>query len=367
MRVLHVITGLAAGGAEQQLRDLLRHTRHDAEVVALTNAGVLAGEIRADGVPVTDLAMTGNTDLGALPRLTRLVRAGRYDLVHVHLYRACLYGRLAARLAGVRAVVATEHSLCDGMIEGRRADRAGVRALYLAAERLGRMTVAVSPTVAAQLSAWGVPRRRLTVIPNGIDAAAFAFDPDARDRVRARLGLAPGTPVVGSVGRLAAPKHAERLLEAVAGLDGVTLVLVGDGESRAGLERRARELGIAGRVVFTGESRDVRAMYSAFDVFATASPRETFGLAVLEALAAGLPSVYVRCPAVEDRTDVPGALRVASEPAALRAAIAEGLARRGPRTPAAPPDYDIAAVARRVDELYDSLRPDRAPEVSRHV
>ena len=99
MRVLHVITGLDAGGAEQWLRLLLRHSAADADVLALTNAGVLADAIRSDGVSVTDLGMRGNRDLAAIPRLVAHVRRGRYDLVHTHLYRAQLYGAVAALLS----------------------------------------------------------------------------------------------------------------------------------------------------------------------------------------------------------------------------------------------------------------------------
>ncbi|OSC62263.1 glycosyl transferase, partial [Streptomyces sp. 4F] len=150
MKALHIITGLGVGGAEQQLRLLLRHLPVDCDVVTLTNPGTVADGLRADGVEVVHLGMAGNRDLAALPRLTRLIRTGGYDLVHTHLYRACLYGRLAARLAGVRAVVATEHSLGDSQMEGRPLTP-GVRALYLAGERLGSATVAVSPTVADRL------------------------------------------------------------------------------------------------------------------------------------------------------------------------------------------------------------------------
>src|SRR4051812_14668488 len=128
MKVLHVITGLDVGGAEVQLSMLLRHMAEgaaDAEVVTLTNAGAVADAIRADGFQVTDLGMRGNRDLRALPRLVRLIRAGGFDLVHTHLYRACVYGRVAARLAGVRAVVATEHSLGDTQMEGRRLTAGG--------------------------------------------------------------------------------------------------------------------------------------------------------------------------------------------------------------------------------------------------
>lgn len=157
LKALHIITGLGVGGAEQQLRLLLRHLPVDCDVVTLTNPGPVADGLLADGIRVVHLGMTGNRDLAALPRLARLIRAGGYDLVHTHLYRACLYGRLAARLAGVRAVVATEHSLGDSQMEGRPLTP-GVRALYLAGERLGSATVAVSPTVADRLKRWGCPR-----------------------------------------------------------------------------------------------------------------------------------------------------------------------------------------------------------------
>ncbi|MEV6783894.1 glycosyltransferase, partial [Streptomyces sp. NPDC051098] len=106
MKALHIITGLGAGGAEQQLRVLLRHLPVHCDVVTLTNPGAVADGLRADGVDVLHLGMRGNRDLQALPRLTRLIRRGAYDLVHTHLYRACVYGRIAARLAGVRATVA---------------------------------------------------------------------------------------------------------------------------------------------------------------------------------------------------------------------------------------------------------------------
>ncbi|MEU1127751.1 glycosyltransferase, partial [Streptomyces sp. NPDC005899] len=100
MKVLHVITGLGVGGAEQQLRLVLRHLPARCDVVTLTNPGAVADGLRADGVDVRDLAMRGNRDLSAVPRLARLIRRGAYDLVHTHLYRACVYGRVAARLAG---------------------------------------------------------------------------------------------------------------------------------------------------------------------------------------------------------------------------------------------------------------------------
>jgi glycosyltransferase involved in cell wall biosynthesis len=307
MRALHIITGLGVGGAEQQLRLLLRHLPVDCDVLTLTNPGPVAAGLTADGVRVTHLGMTGNRDLAALPRLVRMVRAGDYDLVHTHLYRACVYGRVAARLAGVRAVVATEHSLGDSQLEGRPLST-GVRALYLASERLGRTTVAVSPTVAERLTRWGVPRPRIEVVPNGVDLARFRFDADLRERTRGRLGLPDGAYVVGCVGRLTAGKRFDVVVRALTRLPrDFWLLLVGGGPEEYALRRAARRAGVSDRVLLAGERPadgfpgvDLPSLLTAMDVLASPSAEEAFGLAAVEAMAAGLPVLYVSCPAIED-------------------------------------------------------------------
>lgn len=367
MRVLHVITGLEAGGAEQWLRLLLRHSRADADVVALCNPGVVAEAIRADGVRVIDLGMRGNRDLAAIPRLVGHIRRGGYDLVHTHLYRAQVYGALAARIAGVRAVVSTEHSLNDKLIEGRPTDRPGVRGLYLAGARLTTRVVAVSEPVARRLMAWGVPASKVVVVPVGIETAAFAFDADARRGVRAELDLAPDALVVGGVGRLVEPKRFDVLLRAVAALPEVSVLLVGDGPAREQLAALAAELGMADRVRFAGQRLDVSRLLSAMDVFASPSPEETFGVALLEALAAGLPVVYVTAPALTG-VEHPAVRRVAATPEAFVAALGEPALLGTPRAsaPTGPfADYDVASLARRIDRVYeDCLGPARQSRVT---
>jgi len=368
MRVLHVITGLGVGGAEHQLRLLLRHLPDECEVATLTNPGPVADAIRAAGTVVHDLRMGGNRDVSVVPRLARLMRAGRFDLVHTHLYRAGVHGRLAARLARVPRVVATEHSLNEGMIEGRATTR-GVRALYLAAERLGDTTVAVSDTVADRLVAWGVPRRRIRVVPNGIDPAEVAFDPAIRRATRDRLGIPAGARVVGAIGRLEPTKRFDQLILAVRDLPGVSLLLAGDGSARASLELLARDAGVADRVVFAGTTPYPRDVLCAADVFASPSDRETFGLAVIEALACGLPVVYAACPPLEELTvdAAPAARRTASERAALREALRAELVRLDERgdgrlpLPPAVGHYDIARLARAVADLYAQPAGHRRP------
>ncbi|RKN07255.1 glycosyltransferase [Streptomyces radicis] len=355
-RALHIITGLGVGGAERQLRALLRRLPLPCDVVTLTEPGQVATELAADGVRVAHLGMLGNRDMSALPRLARLIRRGRYDVVHTHLYRACVYGRVAARMAGVRAVVATEHSLGARRIEGRPLTPS-TRALYLATERVGSATVAVSHTVARRLADWGVPPRRIHLVPNGIEPAHFRFDPGARAVARARLGLPDNALAVGGVGRLVAGKRFGALVRAVAALpDDVWLVLAGEGPERAALRALAARLGVGRRVVLAGAWPDVRGLLAALDVLVSPSREETFGLAVLEGLAAGLPVLHAACPAVDELPEgaAPGARRVASDPDAIAAALREERAwgaRRLP-VPEALERYGMERVAERLMDVY---------------
>jgi glycosyltransferase involved in cell wall biosynthesis len=357
MRVLQVITGLAAGGAETQLRLLLRDSRHEHEVVCLYNPGSVAEQLRADGIAVTDLGMRTNTQVGAVFRLARLIRRGHYDVVHTHLYRACVYGRTAARLAGLRAVVATEHSLLDDQLEGRRVTR-GVRVLYGATERLGRRTIAVSAAVRDNLLRWGIPPERVVVVPNGLDLPALAFDPRARAAVRGALGIPDDADVVGAVGRLHPGKQFDELLTPP--LPGLgprrQLLVVGEGPERARLAALARDAGVSEFVHLVGE-QPVGRHLSAMDVLASPSRYETFGLAVVEALASGLPVVYRRCPALAELgVRVPGAHQASRDAGSLAALVDTALRERPERV--CPPQLrplSMTRIAAAVDTVYDQL------------
>jgi glycosyltransferase involved in cell wall biosynthesis len=362
MKVLHVITGLDAGGAETQLAMLLRHTRNDCDVVTLYNPGPIAEQIRASGTTVRDIGMSSNRDVAALPRLRSLIAAERYDVVHAHLYRSQVYARPAARLARTPVVVTTEHSIGETHIE-RRKMTAGVRGLYLASELFSDGTIAVSQIVRDRLIRWGVPERKITVIPNGIDTAVLAFDPEARARARAQFGIAPETFVIGTLGRLDPNKRIDMVIEAAAPLLGerCVLLIVGRGEALDAAKAAAAKAGVADQVIFAGFQADTVAMLSAFDLYVMASVQETFGLAALEAMANGLPALYTTCPAL-DGIATAQARQVDGTTAGLRAAFSEAVAA-GPQP--RKPDvevfdkYGIDATAQQVDDLYERLRQRR--------
>jgi glycosyltransferase involved in cell wall biosynthesis len=370
MKVLHVITGLDAGGAELQLAMLARHTRHDVELVSLYNPGPVAEQIRADGITVTDMGMRKNTDIGTIFDLYRLIRSGGYDVVHAHLYRAQIYARPAARLAGTPVVLTTEHSIGETHIERREMTRS-VQALYLASEMFSDATIAVSDVVRDRLVRWGVSSRKIVVIPNGLDPDAFAFDPAARSRTRAQFGIPEDAFVVGALGRLDPNKRVDMAIEAAAPMLGSScrFLVIGRGEEQARLEEVARRLGVADFVVFGGFQSDSAAMLAAFDLYVACSVQETFGLSVLEALASGLPVLYTTCPAL-DGIHTDQARQVEGSVGPLGEEIRKEL-EAGGRPRRVPTEvfekYGIGSVTEAIDALYEQTLARRPRRVRQRV
>lgn len=361
MRVAHVITGLSAGGAERQLLLLAAHTSAAVTVLSLTADGLIGDRLRALPRPahVEVVGMRNNRDALGFLRLVRLLRHGDYDAVHLHLFRALVHGSAAARLAGVRTVVYSEHSLNRELVEGRPVT-AGVRALYRGCTRLVSVVVAVSEPVRCRLREIGV-RAPVVVLPNAVEDAGLDQDDSTRRIVRDELGIAADATVVLVVGRLFHAKKPAVALEAVVPLlrVGQHLLFVGAGPDETALRSRAAELagahGHAPSVTFLGEVPDVAAVLAAGDLLVSASPEETFGLAVLEARLAGLPVVYVDCPALDGVTD-PGAHRSRPGTAALQAALGpllgDGPPARVPAPAALSQRYNASALTRQLDALY---------------
>jgi glycosyltransferase involved in cell wall biosynthesis len=213
--------------------------------------------------------------------------------VHSHGKGAGFYGRLVARACGIPAV----HSFHG--IHFERYPRP-VRALYLALERtLARSTAAIVNQSAAQ-HAEGLALRLFTaqqsrIVPNGIDVAALRDGARTRDAARASLGVDKTAGVVGCAARFDPVKGLDLLVQATAALDGATLVLIGDGPDAPRLAALAAPLGP--RVVRPGEVSSAARLFTAFDVYAAPSAKEGMPLAVLEAMALGVPVVASDIPA----------------------------------------------------------------------
>ncbi len=170
--------------------------------------------------------------------------------------------------------------------------------------------ITVAASLKGELTALGAPAQKIHVLRNGVDLQAFT--PGDREAARAALGVRG--PVIVSVGHLIPRKGHNLVIDALRKIPGATLLIVGDGEERAHLERQTKRAGLGPRVRFLGPvaPEKMPEIYRAADVLALASSREGWPNVLLEAMACGAPCVA---------TDVGGVAEVIREPAAGRIAV----------------------------------------------
>jgi glycosyltransferase involved in cell wall biosynthesis len=289
-RLLHLITRLPVGGAERLIADIVRKLdrgRYEPLVCCIQARGEIAAEIERSGVQVVCLERMKSRrfDWRAVGELARLLLRERIALVHSHLYHANLYGRLACLRAKVPAVVSVHNTYTRPKLHRRLINR------FLAVRT--RRVIAVSEDIKRDLIRYdGIAPERIVVISNGVDFGRLET-PISRAQARAQLGIAAQTVAVGCVARLEEQKGHRFLLEAMALLGDLPLRLfiIGDGRLRAELEQRAASLGVAHATVFLGMRQDVPEILRALDIYAMPSLWEGLSIAMLEAMAAGLPVV----------------------------------------------------------------------------
>lgn len=289
MRVLHIRTAVGNGGGPektifhgaQYLPDLAVH----AEALYLLNAHLSSDALleRAERsqMPVHTVAERSAMDPTGPSALARLVRRGRFDIIHAHDYKSNTLARLVAP-AGNYRIVATAHGY------NQTTWREGC---YYALERLllrrADAVICPSPDLADQLASSGVSRRRLHVIPNGIILNDWPFQA-RRQRPGAPLGVL-------FVGRLSLEKNVAGLLGACGALvrqgRPVRLRVAGEGPQRESLARHARKLNLHEAVEWLGFRRDVGELLAQTAIFVNPSYTEAMPNTVLEAMAGGAPVV----------------------------------------------------------------------------
>lgn len=294
MRISHVVENLNRGGLERVVIDLAKAQAaagHDCQVVCLFEAGILAPELAAHGIPVVACGKRDGADLRALLRLRGALSAQRTEVLHSHNGLPHYYAMAAALGLGLRRVVNTRHGMGDGTPASRR------EWLFRQSMRFADVAVAVSEAAGRRLADAGlVPADRLQVVPNGIHPEPFrARDPQLRAQLAASLGLAQETQLVGFVGRLNWAKDLPTLVAAFARVcarrDDAALVIVGEGAERGAVETAIAAAGLGDRVLLLGDRSDVPQLLPAFSLFAMSSVSEGYSIALLEACASALPIV----------------------------------------------------------------------------
>lgn len=362
MRILHVASGDLWGGAEAMLLELALAQRaggDDARAVLL-NDGLLAERLRQGQVPVSVLP---EADLGPLALADRLhaeCLSFRPDVVHTHRIKENILGAVAARRARVPLCVRTAHGDSEHALRWHQVRKQMARlAERLVVYGLQDGTAAVSDELA-----WKLRARRMAgdvrVVENGIDPARVRHSAAQASSE----GRPPGDELrVAFVGRLVHVKRADLFIDACATLSGridraVHAWIIGDGPLRSALEARSREHATL-RCTFFGFVDAPATLLAQVDALAITSDHEGLPIALLEAIALGIPVVSRAVggiPTVLERTRL-GRLVTSDQPGAIATALAEQLAtsrtdRLDEGRDAFPGDYTADSMARRYREFY---------------
>ncbi len=364
LKVCIVLPKLQIGGAEMHVLSLLRQIDPARFVVSLMclSPGDSRMEEEADRY-VESFVTVGfrwRRCLVSFAKMTRFLRAGRFDVVHCHLPPADTVGRLAGWFAGVPAILTTEH--------GKFLWKPWY---YLAIERmLGAITdarICVSrDIVEIRRRREGTPERKLVYIPNAVDTVRFRSPSRDRARVFAEFGWDPAQPLVVAVGRLEPEKNYELLVRSIDRLrsrfPSIRCLLVGDGRCRAELANLVDSLGIASLVTLAGARADIPDLLGAADVFVLSSLKEGLPVSLLEAMAAGRGIVATSVGGIPEtiRDGESGLLVPSGDVEALAGGIARLLADEGLRARLgrsarddAERDYDVRKIVGRVESLYE--------------
>lgn len=297
-RVALLIPTMDRGGAEKQLcllAENLPRQDFDPHVLLLTREGPRSGSLRAAGIPVTVIGKRFKSDPSALFRLRRELKRLQPDLIHTWLFAANSFGRVAAKMAGVKRILASERCV-DPWKTG----------LHFAIDRyLAKRTEAIttnSTGVRDFYAANGIDPNLFRIIPNGIPPRQA--NQVSREEACQRLGVDANRKLIFAVGRLWPQKCYRDLIWAAELLDTLredtTLVIIGDGPQRGELLRHRDAVTRPDRVRFVGDRNDVAELLPHAAAFWIGSEYEGQSNSVIEAMQAGLPVVASDIPGNRD-------------------------------------------------------------------
>jgi len=356
LKILHVDPERDWGGGEAQVMGLtayLCRIGHRSEV-ACDPDGALSRKLQEQGLPRQPLRIHSHVDVPAAWRLRRLVRSSNYDLVHFHTARA---HALSPWLRGLPVKRAVTRRMDYPVKKGR-----WTHLLYCQSVDT---VIAISARVQAALLAAEVPAVRIRLIPSGVDTSRFLPSSDTRVRIRHAYGFGEHDIVVLSVGALVERKGHHTLLTAAHQLrtQGIQLryLVCGEGSLHTSLQAEAQALGLERDVLFPGFCRDIPDHLAMADFFVHVPLWEGLGVAVIEALSAGLPVVASQVGGIPEliEHEKTGLLVPPQDPTALATALsrlvreplrASALGRAG-RT-LAQSRFDMTLMAKANEALY---------------
>ena len=295
INILYVIWSLEVGGAERIVISLAKYINKDKYnpiVCCLNHKGVLAEELDEIGIKVLALDKKPGIDLSIIPKLIKIFKEHRIQIVHTHLWTSDFWGRIAAKFAGVPVIVSTAHNVDFWKPK-----------IFLFIDRfLTRFSdriIAVSEEVKNfYIKTAKLPEEKIVTVYNGIELAKF--DATAVNRLEKikEFNFNTSDKIIGIIGRLVEQKGQAYFLEMMLILKqnypNIKSLVIGDGPLKENLIRKTKELHLEENVIFTGLRNDVADLLKAIDILVSSSTYEGLPMILLEAMAAAKPIVATR-------------------------------------------------------------------------
>jgi len=291
IKVLQIITGLEAGGAERLTLSIavrIAKMNYDSRICALYGEGALANEKKNADVKIIKLRKKHKVNPFIILDIYKIIKENKPDIIHTHLIHATLYGRIAAILAGVRIIFTTEHNTSNW-----KKKYFLINLLYRLTAKSNKKIFAISEAVKQSMINIGkIDSSKIEVLYNGIELAQFRnqlLNVPIKDHEYKQ-------PVIGTVGRLDIRKGHKYLLDAAVEIlkhyPEATFLIIGDGDQEKNLKQQVTSLGLSHRnIKFLGFQKNVVNYLRLMNIFVLPSLEEGLGLAILEAMAAGIPVV----------------------------------------------------------------------------
>lgn len=370
LRVLLLTDEMEVGGTQRQIVHIARgldRQRFDPAVLYFRSPSVFVDELEDAGVPVIQVPKRGRFDPDFLLRLVRVLRAGRFDVMHCFAFSGELWGAVARRF-----LPAAQRPVLLSSVRGTYEWYAPWQ------WRLKRWVSGQSQAVIANSAAgadyarlkMGLPDDAIELVYNGVSVPPPG--PQARSRVRGELGLGPATPLALFVGRLVEHKNLPTLLQAMRQLQegplGLRLAIAGDGPLRGAVEHEIQALGLQQRVQLLGERKDISDLMAAASFLVLPSLREGLSNVILEAMTAGLPVIASRrggnIELIEhERTgllfDAPDAAALAQAMASLACDGAQRLRLAAAARARAQQHHSVPAMVRAIERHYAAAHGQR--------
>lgn len=291
--IAYIVLSLNPGGTERLVIDMAAAFKdvHKIRILCLDEPGLWAEDTRRTGIPVHCLYRQPGTDLTISVKLAAFAKRHRIDLFHAHQCTPWFYGGLSRWIYPGAKLLLEEHGRLHPEIDNPK--RRWVNRLLI--NPMTSAATAVSRDIGNRLARYeGLDRSRIQVIYNGVNPSA-GLTPAERKNLRQAFGLSSSDVVAGFVGRLDAIKNLPLLLEGVTRVKRIRpelrCLIIGNGPLMPDLADRVRRSGLDQTVILAGFRTDAARLVNLMDLFCLVSFSEGTSMALLEAMAAGVPAI----------------------------------------------------------------------------